>query len=725
LAPVATNKEKALAAAQKYLERGQPDRALEEFARVVQEEPRDTRTWLKMAEIYARRGESAMARDIYLRTGEMYVEAGALPKAVAVYKNALKLAPGFAEGHLRLGAILERLGQLAEALQQFGLAAAAFQKAGRGAEALPALRRIVALAPERVVARIQLAESASQAGETDEAIREFKRAADFLKTQGRADEYVRVAERLIYHEPHNFPLARELAAVYIARKNPRLALAKLQAAAKAAPRDPDNVQLVALALEQLDPPKAISIWKELAELHDGAGRAGERDGALRAALALDPQDKEARALATRWGVRVAGVPAASSSHLVPMSLVPPTFVPENPPEPRAPAPPAPPPSAPAAEVSSATPRPSSDATRVLSEAEVFVKYGLLERAADHLRRLLEREPDHAEARARLDGVLKLLGRAPVAAGTDDDPLADVATPPPITIASSDVLEAAPRAIEEQESTARVSLEEVARRAPELEVDVELSGGVVDPTGSVDVEFSEGVRAELAPSSAPSDSDPELAAELGEVDFFIEQSLLDDARATLAELAQRFPNHPLVLAKMREIDGRAEAEATGLDTSPGALPRDEAASAPRPDSGPPPALPKAVMAAGGEADLSTHGDLGIAYKEMGLHDAAIAEFKLLTADPARKVFALTMIGECLEAQGALPDAVVRYKEALNSGPVAEAESAQLYYLLGSAFERLGDTSEALYFFEKVAKRGGQFRDVARRIEALKPSAGASQ
>ena len=74
----------------------------------------------------------------------------------------------------------------------------------------------------------------------------------------------------------------------------------------------------------------------------------------------------------------------------------------------------------------------------------------------------------------------------------------------------------------------------------------------------------------------------------------------------------------------------------------------------------------------------------------------------------------------KAQGALPDAVVRYKEALNSGPVADTESAQLYYLLGSAFERLGDTSEALYFFEKVAKRGGQFRDVARRIEALRYS-----
>jgi tetratricopeptide (TPR) repeat protein len=663
---VAINREKALAAAQKFLERGQPDRALAEYARVVQDEPADARTWLKMAEIYARRGQNHQARDIYLRTAELYVEQGALAKAVAVYKNALKLGPGMAQGHLRLGAILQQLGQTEEALQQFGLAAATFQKAGRVAEALPALRQIVALSPERVIARIQLAESASQAGEIGEAIREFRRASEFLKSQGRGDEYVRVAERLLFHEPDNFPVARELAAVYIARKNPRLALAKLQPAAKVAPRDPKNIELVALALEQLDPPKARSIWKELSQLHDAAGRAGERDAALRAALALDPSDEEARTLARQWGVRAQGVPG-SSSIAVPMQVVP-----VEPPRAKRPTPPPPPPAAarrskspvrgePAGDSGpppSAAPRdgqpglppppPSaapSDAVRILSEAEVFVKYGLLERAEAHLRRLLEQQPEHEEARARLIEVERQLARpeATLPVPSTADPLVGVITPP------------------------------------------------------------------------PADVEAELDAELEQVDFFLEQSLRDEARDALAELAPRFPNHPRLLAKMREVERR---ELSGL----GSVPQDSSGPTTNVDSGSPaPAMPVAIVAAGGEGDLSTHGDLGIAYKEMGLHDAAIAEFKLLTADPARRVFALTMIGECLEAQGALPDAVVRYKEALNSGPVAEAETTQLYYLLGSAFERMGDASEALYFFEKVAKRGAQFRDVARRIEALKPGA----
>jgi tetratricopeptide (TPR) repeat protein len=659
---VATNKEKAVAAAQKYLERGQPDRALAEFARVVQDEPGDTRTWLKMAEIYARRGQNDQARDIYLRTAEIYVEQGALQKAVAVYKNALKLAPGLAQGHLRLGAIFQRLGQAADALQQFGLAAAALQKTGRPGEALPALRLIVELAPDRVVARIQLAEAASQVGATEDAIREFTRAAQQLKAQGRSDEYLRVCERLLFHQPENFPIARELAAVYIARKNPRLALAKLQTAAKAGPRDPQNIQLVALALEQLDPPKAASIWRELAQIHDHAGRSGDRDRALRASLALAPADDETRSLARQWGLQ-GGANLASSSAPVPMGQVPP-------PPPARPAvagrrPPPLPVSASGGERSGSavTPSPSQDGSRILSEAEVFVKYGLLERAADHLRRLLRQQPEHALAKDRLAAVMAQLGQpaAPPPRSRSDDPLADVITPPPLV--------------------------------PEALV----------------------ALVEMPPE--------DLVAELAQVDFFVEQSLLDEAHQTLADLAERFPNHPLLLEKMRQVDrapaiaANTDQESTGLDTQ-GAVPLGEGAQTERGEAAGAGA-PVAVVAGGEKADLSTHGDLGIAYKEMGLYDAAVAEFKQLMADPARKVFALTMIGECFEAQGALSDAVVRYKEALNTAAIGDAESVQLYYLLGSAFERLGDQSEALYFFEKVAKRDGKFRDVGRKIEALKP------
>ena len=131
------------------------------------------------------------------------------------------------------------------------------------------------------------------------------------------------------------------------------------------------------------------------------------------------------------------------------------------------------------------------------------------------------------------------------------------------------------------------------------------------------------------------------------------------------------------------------------------------------------LPPRAVVEDGEADFATHADLAIAYKEMGLYDAAIGELKKLARDPEREVFALTTMGECYEAKGSFTDAVIRYKRALNCEQITPEEVLLLYYLLGAAFDRLGDVNEALYFFEKVAKRSPRFRDVEQKVAELRP------
>ncbi len=690
-----TKKDKYLAAAQKFLERGHDARALEEFARVVQEDPADTRTWLKMAEIHVRHGALAEARDIYLRTAEIYISQGFLPKAVTVYRSVLKLTPGLPHVRILLGEVYRRLGMVADALHELELAVAELQHSSRPADALPALRKMVELHPENVVSRIRLAEAASQAGRTDEAVHEFGKACDQLKLESRPDEFVRVAERLLFHKPDNFAVARDLAAAYIARKNPRLALSKLQGALKAAPRDPENVTLFAEALAQLDARKAISVWRELAEIHAEAHREEARDAAVRAALALDPTDGETRELAARWGIspgrgdlkkRVpdprreevqptpggqtgsgtpgraepssvqALGPAAARARLphprpasgtiesvvTSVQVVPPEFAPQDRSEMRS-------------GMRSGLSRPGTsgltpalgDVARILSEAEVFVKYGLTERAVDHLRRIFTLEPQHREARERLAAALGQIGRKREAA-------AELAT---LAAQLKDAGDGDARAVAEQALALDPACTEAAR----------ILG-----------------RRAATPAPPPVAASDDLTTELEQLDFFAQQSLHDEARAVLVDLEQRFPGHPL-LAERRRAFGAAGEQ--------GAIPGGGAPAAP---SG-----PVAKLSPSENADPSTHGDLGIAYKQMGLHDAAIAEFKKLASDKSRAVFAYTMIGECVEAKGELGEAVKRYKEALNLPQATAQESVELYYLLGAVFEQLGDVREALYFFENVA------------------------
>jgi tetratricopeptide (TPR) repeat protein len=693
---VLIKKDKHLAAAQKFLERGQEERALEEFARVVQEDPNDTRTWLKMAEIHARRGALEQARDIYLRTAEIYVEQGFQRKAMTVYKSVLKLTPGVPHVRERLADTYRQQGMVADALRELELCADELQRAGKIEEMLPALRKIVGLHPDNIGSRIRLAETASQMGKVDEAVHELSQLAVQLKAQGRADDFVRVAERLLFHRPVDFGVARELAAAYIARRNPRLALVKLQAPLKAAPRDPHNVTLLAEALAQLDPPKAISVWRELAELHDAAGRLNERDAAMRAALALDPTNGETRELSARWGISAASAVNARQGRTAPPPL--PVGISGARPLPRADV------SSPGlgpglglglgqgqghdrsgpvsgltgvgiSGISSLTPGPN-EVGRVLAQADVFVKYGLVERAVDHLRRVFVLDPRHRGARERLASVLTQLGRRSEAA-------AELAT-------------LAGQLAEEDASDATL----VAERALTLDPSCAAAAKVLGRK----------VAAPPAPEAVAAALNDELRAELEQVDFFLHQSLYDEARSVLDELAARFPGDPLVDEKRGAITRAEQAEAVQ-----GAIPGGGDARVPAIAQ-----RPVAKLSVSERADPGTHGDLGIAYKQMGLYDAAIAEFKLLQEDRTRVVFALTMIGECIEAKGELGEAVGKYKEALNQSHITVPESLELYYLLGSVFERLGDVREALYFFENLHKRDATFRDVGRRVAALNPA-----
>jgi tetratricopeptide (TPR) repeat protein len=663
---VLSKKDKHLAAAQRFVERGQDHRALEEFARVVHEDPGDARTWLKMAEIHARHGAIGEAREIYLRTADLYTGQGYFHKAVTVYRTVLKLTPGLPAVRLRLAEAYRQLGMLGDAMQELEQAVAELGSNGTAAEVLPALRRMVELHPDNVVTRIRLAEAASHVGRLDEAIGELSRAAEQLKMEGRADEYVRVAERLLHHQPQNFAVARELAATYISRNNPRLALAKLHGALQAAPRAPENVSLLAQAMALLDIGKAVSVWRELAEIHADAGRTVARDEAVRAGLALDPSDAECHDLAARWGIPLAmptraRPPTPAASSLVPHADA---FVPRAIRGERS----GPVPSGSGPILSGTTPA-VHDAARILAEAEVFVKYGLGERAVDHLRRIFVFDPKHRRGRERLAAVLAQLGRRGQAAAE----LAALAH----QLRAADDADAA----------------RVAERALGL-----------DPTCEAAAEVLRQPRlTPEPPPSAAGDRDEDLLGELEQLDFFERQSLHEDAQAVLVDLEQRYPGHPLVVARRRAL---TPTEAGAVPVAPGAEP---SGSEER---------PLARLSPSENADPTTHGDLGIAYKQMGLHDAAIAEFRKLARDRTRAVFALTMIGECIEAKGELGEAVARYKEAVNLPQATPQESVELYYRLGSVFEQVGDVREALYFFENVGKRNPDFRDVKQRVEALK-------
>ena len=446
---MAFNKNKVMDSARRYVDKGQTDKAIKEYMRVVKEDPKDVRVWLKHGDLHAKKGAKAEAIDTYSKVAKFYGEQGFYLKAVAVYKQILKLDPRLIEVNLKLAELYRQLGLMSDAMRQFEAVAGHFHREGKTKEALATVRQLVELDPENVATRIKLAELYSKEGMIEDAIVEFTNACEYLRANNRQDDFVKVAERLLWHKPDNMELSRELAGLYLKRNDPRRALQKLQACFKANPRDTTTLELLAQAFNALEQKsKTVQVLKELARvLHEENARDKAKD-VYQKILSLVPNDADALKYLGK------AKPPPPPSDVKEKILPPPT-----PP----PAPPSPPPGPPPRLVSSRDVPPrrkhnptgsvplldagqipgmryeskqepiESDFTseftqdhdvestadgelhaeeiaKLLTETEVYVKYGLQQKAVEHLRRVFALDEQNVEARERLKEILIEQGR---------------------------------------------------------------------------------------------------------------------------------------------------------------------------------------------------------------------------------------------------------------------------------------------------------------------------
>ncbi len=127
---------------------------------------------------------------------------------------------------------------------------------------------------------------------------------------------------------------------------------------------------------------------------------------------------------------------------------------------------------------------------------------------------------------------------------------------------------------------------------------------------------------------------------------------------------------------------------------------------------------------GADDPETHYNLGVAFREMGLLDEAIAEFqKVCSALDQGKEFSqpvqsYTWLAQCFLDKG-VPEAAVRwYERALGTPGLDQDGRLAITYELGSACESAQDRPAALRYFTEVYGANIDYRDVAERIQSLK-------
>jgi tetratricopeptide (TPR) repeat protein len=119
----------------------------------------------------------------------------------------------------------------------------------------------------------------------------------------------------------------------------------------------------------------------------------------------------------------------------------------------------------------------------------------------------------------------------------------------------------------------------------------------------------------------------------------------------------------------------------------------------------------------EADFQSHYDLGVAFKEMGLLDEAIAELQKALRAPEGKLRSSEALGVCFIEKAAYVVAESILRRALDLPASGDQERLGILYWLGRALEEQGKRVEARELYGRVFAVDIRFKDVGERTKAL--------
>ena len=117
------------------------------------------------------------------------------------------------------------------------------------------------------------------------------------------------------------------------------------------------------------------------------------------------------------------------------------------------------------------------------------------------------------------------------------------------------------------------------------------------------------------------------------------------------------------------------------------------------------------------DAGDHYDLGLAFKEMGLIDEAIAEFQTALTGGTERLKVYEELGQCYIQKSQYTVALKVLNRALKVPHTDDSELLGVYYHLGQCHEHLGQRAEAREAYEKILDLDESFADVPDRVARL--------
>jgi tetratricopeptide (TPR) repeat protein len=119
----------------------------------------------------------------------------------------------------------------------------------------------------------------------------------------------------------------------------------------------------------------------------------------------------------------------------------------------------------------------------------------------------------------------------------------------------------------------------------------------------------------------------------------------------------------------------------------------------------------------QEDPETHYNLGVAFKEMGLLDEAIAEFQKALRAPEGRLRTSEALGTAFFDKGQFGIAETVLRRAVDTEAGGDEAKIGLLYWLGRAVEAQGKAPEALRCYERALAVDIRFMDLGERVPRL--------
>uniref|UniRef100_C6E2N0 Tetratricopeptide domain protein n=1 Tax=Geobacter sp. (strain M21) TaxID=443144 RepID=C6E2N0_GEOSM len=193
---MATKKEKILESAQRFVLKGQIDKAIKDYQQVVALDPSDVRYRQRLAELLVRDRRKEEAIQEYEFIGKHYAENSYFLKAIAIYKQIQRLSPGNTAIALTVASLNHQQGLIGNALAEYGQVAAQFEKEGALKEALKVVEKMLGVDAEHCATRLKHAELLFATGAEDDSYVALEQLAASLRARGHSADADVVVFRL-------------------------------------------------------------------------------------------------------------------------------------------------------------------------------------------------------------------------------------------------------------------------------------------------------------------------------------------------------------------------------------------------------------------------------------------------------------------------------------------------------------------------------------------------